>query len=240
MKKCSVIAVLSAVLLVGFPGAPAGAQGTSCLSEPYDPAVGSCPIPAAVRSRIDYPLALANEHPLIKQTVDTFLTAQRRVLADVFTSGFSAWTEITLDITYQTYTYSPQVLTLVFRVENYTGGAHGDSNVTTFTFDLRDNAVLTLGDLFQEDADFWGLIAPQIMAELHVQAGDSFNGLWEDLGSGASLDFFQAFALDAENLYLFLPPYRDGPTHAGTYTVVLPLNSLTSVLKPQYQPLPQG
>ena len=54
-----------------------------------------------------------------------------------------------LETTYSTTRSTPSVLSIVWKTASYTGGAHGNLEITTTTYDMKSGALIDLYDVFE-------------------------------------------------------------------------------------------
>lgn len=242
MKKTTLVTAALFAALTIFPVAAhlALAQDDPCLTSGfggvYDESVGTCRADSQIDLKIAYPLALVNENPLIKQTIDQFMQEQRAEFFAPFTNDlFYPVPNFFFQIDYTPYRHSEAVRSILFTISEYTGGAHPNTFYRTFSFDLAGNRILAVTDLFQPGVDAWAVITPMVEASLTEQQGDYADASWIDGGTGSNPDNYADFALDADNLYFFFSPYQVAPYAAGAFTVTLPLSGLSSILAPEFQ-----
>jgi hypothetical protein len=135
-----------------------------------------------------------------------------------------------LSIGYDEYRFSNDIISLLFTISDYTGGAHPNSYYRTFTFDLVEEHVLTLDDVFVNTADALSVISPLVQQNLLTQAGDMSDPTWIEQGTGFVPENYQNFAITPDELIFFFPPYQVAAYAAGPQEVHLPLEQIGSVL----------
>jgi hypothetical protein len=224
-----------AVIGVGTAAAQDGqsGQGDQCFAKGgnFDTEQQKCVIKTGIEINITYPLEIA-PYPFVEQTADSFLSDTRsQFISDFSTMGaeISSPAPWGLYIDYEISQFSPDVLSLKFTVSTYTGGAHGNQYFQTYTFDLTQNRVLTLSDLFQPGVDIVGTLAPIVQQDLTKQMGDFADAQWIQDGT-SSLDAYTSFAVTPDALVFCFAPYQVAAYAAGAQTVQIPLVQLSGVL----------
>lgn len=142
IKKLTVL--LAAGLLFGLSRPVLAQTEDRCLQKGglWDAAASRCDFQAGIQIDIHYPLELADEG-LMESTIDAYLRELQTGYLDSFAEyglGYSMGQPWGLHVDYETFTFSPDVLTLKFTIADYTGGAHGNSTFKTFIFDLPGSA----------------------------------------------------------------------------------------------------
>lgn len=204
----------------------------------WDAEAGRCTMHAGVEVNINYPLELADSG-LMEATIDAYLDDLRTGFLQDFTGSRlvdSVSYPWSLIVDYETFAYSPEVLSLKFTVATYTGGAHGNVTFKTFIFDLAANRILDLADLFQPGIDPLATVAPLVNDLALAQIGTMSDPVWIASGTAPSPENYQSFALTADALVFFFPPYQLASYAAGPQTISLPLSQIADVLAPAYTP----
>ena len=141
-----------------------------------------------------------------------------------------------LDVTYATANHSASVVSLIFTVYQYTGGAHGSTTITTYTFDTANNRLITLDDLFTNTTDALTLVAPMAQAAIAKNLGDMNQPDMLQAGTAVDPQNYAAFSLDADSITFYFQQYQVAPYVAGIQQVSIPLAQLSSVLQPDFAP----
>lgn len=185
-----------------------------------------------------YPTAMEAISGYLNQVKSDFLTTAFEFAGDFIPTASYPWT---LEITYTEEEFSDSVVSVLFYLWTFTGGAHGSHLTTTFTFDLATDTQLTLPDLFVEGTDVYGVLAPLAQADLIQQMQDmtgeaEYDAAWVEEGTAPTPENYQAFALTPDSLILVFQEYQVAPYVFGSFQVEIPLSDLQAVLKPEFQP----
>lgn len=240
MKKLLLILV---VLSLALPTMASHAQDDPCYLNNGipDPDSGQCFLQGGLDIKLAYPLELA-ALPYPNGVVSQFLQDLRSATIQNYASSNTDPTYLifpwSLYGSYDFYQFSDTVMSLNFTISEYTGGAHPNHYFQSFTFDLATEQEIALADLFLPDSDPFSLIGPLVEADLIVQQGGNADPTWIHEGTGSNPDNYQQFALTADSLILFFPPYQVGPYALGAFAVTIPLPSIASILAAPYQPAP--
>ncbi len=127
---------------------------------------------------------------------------------------------------------SAQYLSLVWQIFAYTGGAHSNLEISTFTYDVTTGNTIELYDVF-EDLDLaLEIIGSRAERELQKKLGDMAEPDMIREGTLPDMENFSRFALTPSGIRFYFPPYQVAPWAAGMQTVEIPLSDLTAA-KPQ-------
>jgi hypothetical protein len=231
------LGVLVVFIAALFGAGIVSAQEDKCYEKGgfWDAQQQQCVIKTGLEIDIKYPLELI-QYPFVEQTVDQFLTESRsQFVADFSAYGAEAWSPGSwgLYIDYETFQFSPVVLSLKFTISNYMGGAHGNSYFQTYLFDLAQERILTLDDVFVPGADIVSILAPVVQSDLAAQQGEFADTQWIQEGT-SSLDAYMNFVITPDTLFFFFPPYQVAAYAVGPLTVQIPLSQLSGVLVPPF------
>lgn len=134
-----------------------------------------------------------------------------------------------LKVTYEVTRASARAeraVTVVFNVWTYTGGAHGNLDIITLSYDTASGTRLTLESLFADTEGALALLAAYCYDELAESLGDA---RVEDMlrgGTSPDADNYASLALTPEGLRVYFPPYQVAPWSAGPQQVDVPLGVL--------------
>ncbi len=138
--------------------------------------------------------------------------------------------EFTLDIGYDTVHIDRSVVSLLFQVWTYTGGAHGLASSRAFNFDIARGRWLTLADLFLPGADFLKRVSDACVAELlKLDLGDDD---WVRKGAGPQGENYGSWNITPEGLRITFDAYQVASYADGPQEVVVPFSALKQILRP--------
>lgn len=237
MKRLLLAATLCMFVLVAG-AASAQTDEDACMQKGGTLTDGVCVLSAAAEIKVDYPLELA-QNEIVTSTIDPFIQQAKDSFLQVLSGPFfPAPGPYALDISYEIVNHSDTVVSLVFTIYDFTGGAHGNTAFQTFTFDLAAGTVITLDDLFTDTTQALEVIAP--LAEAYLTddftevVGADFDADWLHQGTSPDAANYVNFALDATDLIFYFPPYQVAAYAFGSQTVRIPLADLSSVLAPEF------
>ena len=80
-----------------------------------------------------------------------------------------------LETTYSTTRSTPSVLSIVWKTASYTGGAHGNLEITTTTYDMKSGALIDLYDVFENLDTALDVMSRYCTKALTKSLGDMYN-----------------------------------------------------------------
>ncbi len=236
MKKQLWVGVMTiAIVLIGV--VPAVAQDEQCMQKggTWDAAQQKCIQMLSVAINIHYPLEFAS-YDFAQQVIDQYLSEQRVTFSQAFTGPDFYWSPgpLALDIDYTLFDYSDTIIGIEFTIYSYTGGAHPLTVYQTFTFDLAQQRVLTLEDLFLPNTNPLDVIAPIAQQTVTTQLGDMADATWIEQGTAPDPINYQTWMITSDTLILVFQSYQVAPYAAGPQTVTIPLSQLNTILAPPF------
>lgn len=123
-----------------------------------------------------------------------------------------------------------QVLSILFEVVTYFGGAHPGMHHQVVNFDFSSGSFLGLEDLFRPDVDYLSVIADYSIQELKKNQ----EILFEDFEQYASPEpeNYSVWSLTPKGLLVIFEEYQVAPHAAGPQSVLVPYSALEGVLDP--------
>ncbi|MBE2183570.1 MAG: DUF3298 and DUF4163 domain-containing protein [Anaerolineae bacterium] len=195
---------------------------------------GQCVLTMGLTIEIDYPLDMV-ENEIVASTLDPFIEETRQEFVTQATSSFEPMPgPYGLYGTYETTQYSEDIVSLVYTIYQFTGGAHGNSYFWTYTFDLVNGNVISFDDVFLPGSDPLAVIAPIAAAQITETLGDAADAQWIAEGTGENPVNYQNFSLSADGITFYFPPYQVAFYAAGAQTVTIPFTDLAGVLAPEF------
>ncbi len=131
-----------------------------------------------------------------------------------------------LKVTYAVTRASARAATVTFSIWTYTGGAHGNLDIITLSYDMATGARLALEDMFADTEGALALLASYCYDALAETLGEDRA---EDMlrgGTSPDADNYASLALTPEGVRVHFPPYQVAPWSAGPQQVDVPLTAL--------------
>ena len=125
-----------------------------------------------------------------------------------------------------------QTISILIRISSYTGGAHSNHFVETFTYDVQNKKEITIGTLFGSVSGYLDRISQFTMNDLKNQMGKDAN--MDMIGEGTTPEpkNFSKFTLSSEKTVTFyFPEYQVAPYSSGEWKVVMPISYLINSTK---------
>ena len=114
--------------------------------------------------------------------------------------------EYELDIGYDKGEIDNNIVSTVFNIYNFEGGAHGASYFVPLNYDVKNKKEIALADLFPNQNDYLQKISAFCTKDLTTQltkALGSLDGTTLQDGAGPATDNFQFFLINKNNIVFF-------------------------------------
>ncbi len=133
-----------------------------------------------------------------------------------------------LNITYATGTIDAKTASILFLVDEYSGGAHGNKSFIPFNYDIANNKPITLADVFLNVPDYLQKISDFVYADVLKQLTNQETGMqpdieWVKAGTAPQTDNFSAFTINNNSITFYIPPYQVAPYALGDFQVEMPI-----------------
>lgn len=144
-----------------------------------------------------------------------------------------------LNISYQKSAFSKDIVSYIFYIYTFTGGAHGNTSIITKTFNTQTLNELSLDDIFFEEENYLEKISKITINHLReslIKRGatpDSikFSEEWIDEGAGEKKGNYQKFTLTPREIIFHFEQYQVAPYSEGIQEVRIPFHEIDSILK---------
>jgi hypothetical protein len=243
--------LLIGLLLVSVVSAQEATPTPPC----YDPDLGwwrqeneNCAIQFELSVKLDidiaYPYDLTHQAPFTAMIMQSYLDeayfsaferAEGGLSWDLLHGYADRPTLYMLKIDYQQFSYSPNITTVVFKQIVAGGPGHGAvPRFRSFTFDLENQTVLRLEDIFREDVNPYRLLGYSVYQQLQAQVPPQY---FELLGRAMfeEAEQYQAWALTQNSLDFFYSGALTGEYGEDIlYRVSIPLEDLKDSLSPEF------
>ena len=130
-----------------------------------------------------------------------------------------------VQVDYQVTYASPELLSLLFDVGTYTGGAHPNSYALVLNYNLKAGTELTLDSLFA--AGYLEALAQYCQKDLASRDRLEFPE-----GAEPTAENYRNWSITAEGILITFDAYQVGPYAMGPQSVVVPYAELSSLLLP--------
>jgi len=133
--------------------------------------------------------------------------------------------EYDLIISYDKGQVDSQLISVVFDISNYTGGAHGARYQISLNYNQKDKKEITLADVFSNQKDYLQKISDFCVADITKQItaiGQSTDGTWIKDGAGPLAENFNIFLINKDSITFYFPQYQVAPYVFGEFKVTMP------------------
>lgn len=121
---------------------------------------------------------------------------------------------------------SPTVVSIIFNVYSYTGGAHGNLVITCRNYDLATGRRLDFADLFKDPEKALELMSAWSRKALTKSLGEESDEEMIREGTAPDMRNFGDLALTPAGINIQFQPYQVGPWSAGPQQVEMSLEAL--------------
>lgn len=152
--------------------------------------------------------------------------AEQQAQAFKLTSAEPHTNPYELSTSYVLTSPSARYLSLVWEIFTYTGGAHSNLEITTFTYATATGKTVDLYDVFGDLDQALALASVYSAKKLENTLGDMADAEMIQEGTTPDAENFSRFALTPAGIRFYFPPYQVAPWAAGMQTVDIPLAEL--------------
>lgn len=117
------------------------------------------------------------------------------------------------------------VISIVFEIYMFEGGAHGNTTFYGFNYSSKDKKEIQLTDLFPNQPDYLDKISKYCFTDLTKQITERMgatDGSWIDQGTQPKLENFSVFLVNKDSIVFYFPQYQVAPYAAGDFKVIYP------------------
>jgi hypothetical protein len=118
-------------------------------------------------------------------------------------------------------------VSLIFMVDAYVGGAHGNKKLHPFNFDLKSYEAVSFSDLVGDDPAFLQHVSDYCQRELRrqIRERDSvyvIDEKWLQEGAGPSENNYRNFTFERDTVTVYFEHYQVAPYSFGMFEVAVP------------------
>lgn len=125
-----------------------------------------------------------------------------------------------LIILYEKYEYS-NYISIVFRIEDFTGGAHPNHRIKTIVYNKETNQIESINNLIKNNKNFLNKVSTISRNELKTNNRiTDLSMLYE--GTKPIKENFSNFVYSKNGLIFFFPQYQVAPYSQGEFNVIIP------------------
>jgi len=174
---------------------------------------------------------------LITKDVAAFRTSETSEETDAGSETPAETLDSTLEIGYEIRYATDDLISVEFTEGSYErGAAHGNSNTTVVTYDVKNGKKLALADLFNPKSNFLSVISEYCLKDLRERSKKDKDAMFDEemmkSGASARADNYRAWAITRRGLWITFDPYAVAPYAAGPQHVLVPYSALKDILKP--------
>lgn len=122
----------------------------------------------------------------------------------------------------------PDVVSVIFNIYSYTGGAHPNLEIFCLNYDLKSGKALDFADLFKDPEKALEIMSGFSAKHLTNELGDYADEDMIQSGTAPDLPNFSNLSLLPDGLYIEFQPYQVGPWAAGPQRIKMTLADLAA------------
>ncbi len=129
-----------------------------------------------------------------------------------------------LIILYEKYEYQ-NYISYIFRIEDFTGGAHPNHRLYTIVYNKNENKIITIDDLIINNNELLNTLSNYTRDKLRRNKRiTDISMLYE--GTKPIKENFNNFIFSKNGLIIYFPQYQIAPYSQGEFNVIVPYNIL--------------
>ncbi len=139
----------------------------------------------------------------------------------------------TLYILYDEFKYD-NIISYVFNIEMYTGGAHPNHYIKTINYDISNNQIIDIDYLIARNPDILNklsVLSHDILLD-KFKNSDTYDVDMIQEGTSVTESNFQNFIFTKEGLKIYFPHYQVAPYSYGVIDITIPYNAVKLVNEP--------
>ena len=138
---------------------------------------------------------------------------------DVNSSDYPINQYYSLIILYDSYEYD-NYISYIFRIEDYTGGAHPNHRIYTVVYDIKNNEIITIDDLINKNQNILNIFS-EISREILKSNNRITSSTMLYEGTKPKIQNFQNFVFSKNGIILFFQEYQVAPYSQGEFNVLI-------------------
>lgn len=135
-----------------------------------------------------------------------------------------------LEISYEIAQANSEYISVLIRYGGYQGGAHGYENTVSFNYDVKNQKIMSLSDLFPGDENYLETLSAFSKTNLTdlftSKEGMELDEFFQDMidaGTAPTLENYQVFTFTNDTLTIYFGEYQVAPYVYGPQKVQFPL-----------------
>lgn len=156
--------------------------------------------------------------------------------------GFSANWKYELNIDYDIARPAPDIVSILFSIVEYTGGAHPNHKILAKTYNLDTGQAYSLDDVFIKDSGYLDQVSEMAYAQLkgNRDLREYLDDEWLKEGTAPKPEHYRHFILEEDNIAFYFDYYQVGPYVVGQPCVRVPYTALGGLLQVDTPGYPQS
>ena len=130
-----------------------------------------------------------------------------------------------LGINYDKGQIDEDTTSIVFNIENFTGGAHGAHYPIAINYNVKDKKEIKLSDLYKNQPDYLQKISDFCKTELTkqiIERAETIQGSWIEDGAGPDEKNYSVFLINKDKITFYFSEYQVAAYALGSFKVEMP------------------
>lgn len=174
-------------------------------------------------TKIEYPIteySILNKE--IHQTIDYYQKEFYNDLKDITNKN-----QYNLNISYKEYSYN-NYLSYIFYIETDLGGAHPNHQISTISYDIKNNKLITINTLIEYNNNILNILSNLSRKQLQkieiFKNADIIDMMLD--GTTPIKNNFKNFVFTSNGLMLIFERYQIAPYYFGEYNITIPYQQI--------------
>lgn len=179
--------------------------------------------PQQINIKVSYP-------EISRPIIDEHIALWAKNLVDSFNDGIKDidddTVEYTLQAQYDISRPSQFVISIEYKIERYTGGAHGNMEVVSLNYNIKTGKLLSLENLFGDLSQALNLMSEFSRKELPSKLGEYLDENMLESGTAPTIENYSTLSLKPKGIIIHFQPYQIAPYVAGQKNIFMTLPML--------------
>lgn len=142
--------------------------------------------------------------------------------------GLDMYKNLSFDMNFDVYDSNDSMISVVFHIFTYLGGAHPFDEVETLTYDFKTNKMVTIEDLMKKNNNLLTVLSNFSYGKLkdETRIKEYSTDEWLKKGLEPKKENYKNFAVEKDDIIFYFGRYELGPYVAGSFQLAVPNETL--------------
>jgi hypothetical protein len=181
---------------------------------------------------------LTDPAKVLRSAKDTFFTPYKNFKESVKSTDYGGMTATfnwESDVNMQILWNAGNIVSMAYKSYQYTGGAHGLGNISLTVFDLNQNRILSINDIFKSGYEhvLQEVLENHLREQYDIAPGEPLNGQ-NGILFDKHLALTKNFYLTGRGIGFIYNPYEVAPYVVGQIELFVPFSEITGIVQPAF------